>query len=160
MFADIATIITEKCVHPSNSRHFTIESIKAAMHSIHYPVKLDQPAKRQALECIKLLQKRYKIMRAMMKIKISLSKLVLEDILKRLEEIEVDHPESEEVKEKEVVRVYFIEPAKFREINTICKKIPGISIEVLTNVVSNTEIKDVKNCCNLVGRPISSLGVT
>lgn len=55
----------------------------------------------------------------------------------------MDHPESEDVKEKEVVRVYFIEPAKFREINTICKKIPGITIEVLANIVSNTEVKDV-----------------
>lgn len=57
------------------------------MHAVHFPVKLDQPAKRQALECIKLLQKRYKIMRAMMKIKITIPKVALEDIHKRLEEI-------------------------------------------------------------------------
>jgi ribosome maturation protein SDO1 len=49
MQADIATIIAEKCVHPVNSRHFTLDSIKAAMKEIHYPVKSDHPAKRQAL---------------------------------------------------------------------------------------------------------------
>jgi|JI61114C2RNA_FD_contig_123_59589_length_1002_multi_3_in_0_out_0_2 ribosome maturation protein SDO1 len=114
MQADIATIIAEKCVHPTNSRHFTLESIKAAMKEIHYPVKLDQPAKRQALECIKLLQKRYKLIRAFMKIRISFPKVAQEDIQKRLEDIEIDHFEGEEIKEKEISRVYLIEPAKYR----------------------------------------------
>ena len=71
---DIANIINEKCVHPVTARHFTLESIKAAMKDIHYPVKLDQPAKRQALDCIKLLQKRYKISRAAMKIRLTYPK--------------------------------------------------------------------------------------
>lgn len=146
MQADIATIIVEKCVHPTNSRHFTLEAIKAAMRDIHFPVKLDQPAKRQALECIKLLQKRYKLIRAFMKIRISFPKAAQEDIEKRLEDIEIEHFESEEIKEKEILRVYLIEPAKYREINTICKKVPGISVEVITSVVSNTEVKDVQHC--------------
>lgn len=74
MHADIANIINEKCVHPITNRHFTLESIKAAIKDIHYPIKLDQPAKRQALECIKLLQKRYNIARAAMKIRLTYSK--------------------------------------------------------------------------------------
>lgn len=74
MQADIANIINEKCVHPITNRHFTLDSIKAAIKDIHYPVKLDQPAKRQALDCIKLLQKRYKISRAAMKIRLTYQK--------------------------------------------------------------------------------------
>jgi len=34
-----------------------------ALKDIHFPIKTDQPAKKQALDCIKLLQKRYKIVR-------------------------------------------------------------------------------------------------
>lgn len=71
MAGDVANIINEKCVHPVTSRHFTLESIKAAIKDIHYPIKLDQPAKKQALECIKLLQKKYKIVRASMKIRLT-----------------------------------------------------------------------------------------
>ena len=61
MQADIANIINEKCVHPITNRHFTLDSIKAAI-------------KRQALDCIKLLQKRYKIARAAMKIRLTYQK--------------------------------------------------------------------------------------
>jgi len=71
MLADIVKIIVEKCVHPSTKRRFTHDNIKMALKDIHFPLKLDQPAKKQALECIKLLQKRYKIARGEMKIKIT-----------------------------------------------------------------------------------------
>jgi hypothetical protein len=54
------------------------------MRDIHYPVKLDQPAKKQALECIKLLQKRYKIIRATMKIKLTIPKGQTEEMDERL----------------------------------------------------------------------------
>jgi ribosome maturation protein Sdo1 len=50
-------------VHPTTRRRFTFENIRQALKDIHFAVKTDQPAKKQALECIKLLQKRYKIAR-------------------------------------------------------------------------------------------------
>jgi ribosome maturation protein Sdo1 len=69
--ADIIKIIVEKCVHPATKRRFTHENIKNAIRDIHFPLKLDQPAKKQALDCIKLLQKRYKIARGEMKIRLT-----------------------------------------------------------------------------------------
>jgi len=69
--ADIVKIIVEKCVHPVTQRRFTPDNIKTAIKDIHFPVKLDQPAKKQALDCIKLLQKKYKIVRGQMKIRIT-----------------------------------------------------------------------------------------
>jgi ribosome maturation protein Sdo1 len=45
-----------------------------AIKDIHFPLKLDQPAKKQALDCIKLLQKRYKIARGEMKIRVTFEK--------------------------------------------------------------------------------------
>ena len=61
----------EKCVHPTTKRRFTPETIKQAVKEIHFATKTDQPAKKQALECIKLLQAKYKIARGDMRIRIT-----------------------------------------------------------------------------------------
>ena len=74
ILADVVKIIVEKCVHPVSKRRFTTENIKLAIKEIHFPLKLDQPAKKQALDCIKLLQKRYKISRGQMKVRITFEK--------------------------------------------------------------------------------------
>ena len=108
MAADIANIINEKCVHPVTSRHFTLESIKAAIKDIHYPIKLDQPAKKQALECIKLLQKEYNIARASMKIRLTYLVEEAKKVDKYIEELDIDNVESEDVREKEIVKVLLI----------------------------------------------------
>jgi ribosome maturation protein SDO1 len=74
ILSDIVKIIVEKCVHPTTKRRFTPETIRTAIKDIHFPVKHDQPAKRQALMCIKMLQQRYKIARGEMKIRITFDK--------------------------------------------------------------------------------------
>jgi ribosome maturation protein SDO1 len=71
MFKDIVNFIAEKCVHPESKRPFSIDSIKAAINEIHFPIKLDQSAKKQALDCFKQLHRRFYIVRAEMKVKIS-----------------------------------------------------------------------------------------
>ena len=62
--------------------------------------------------------------------------------------MDVEKIESEDVKDKEIVKVLLIEPSKYREINTLCKKVEGTSVEVLMNAVVNTEIKELgdQNC--------------
>ena len=47
--------------------------------------------------------------------------------------------EKEEVKEGQIVRVYNIEPSKYREINQVCKKIDKVVLEVLVGVIVNEE---------------------
>lgn len=49
MTADIIKVIVEKCVHPTTRRRFTFENIRQALKDIHFAVKTDQPAKKQAL---------------------------------------------------------------------------------------------------------------
>ncbi len=73
MFKDIVNIIAEKCCHPTSKRPFSIESIKAALRTLHFAPKLDQPAKKQASDCIKKLQAMFYIARAEMKIKVTVS---------------------------------------------------------------------------------------
>jgi len=69
MFKDIANLVAEKCVHPDSKRPFSVDSIKAALQSIHFAPKLNEPVKKQASDCIKKLIEKYYIARAEMKIK-------------------------------------------------------------------------------------------
>lgn len=90
ILADIVKIIVEKCVHPTTKRRFTPETIKVAIKDIHFPLKLDQPAKKQALDCIKLLQKRYKIARGEMKIRVTFEKEDTEELVAKLKAFEIE----------------------------------------------------------------------
>ena len=76
-----------------------------------------------------------------MKIRLTYPKEEGDKIEHFIEEMEIDRVESEDVKDKEVVKVLLIEPNKYREINTMCKKVKGTSVEVLMNAVVNTEVK-------------------
>ena len=49
LLAEIVNIIVEKCVHPVTKRRFTHDTIKQALKEVHFGVKIDQPAKKQAL---------------------------------------------------------------------------------------------------------------
>lgn len=69
---DILNIITEKCVHPDSQRKFSIVQIQQAVKSVGFKVKPDQPAKKQALECIRLLLKKFYMRRAEMLISVNL----------------------------------------------------------------------------------------
>jgi len=51
---------------------------------VHFGVKTDQPAKKQALECIKILQGKYKIVRGDMRVKVTFSKDLSEEMTKGL----------------------------------------------------------------------------
>lgn len=42
------------------------------------------------------------------------------------------------------MRVYNIEPSKYREISQVCKKIEKLVIEVLVGVIVNEENKDLE----------------
>jgi ribosome maturation protein SDO1 len=145
ILADIVKIIVEKCVHPLTKRRFTPDNIKLAIKDVHFPLKLDQPAKRQALDCIKLLQKRYKIARGEMKIRLSFEQDIQAELEARLLELDIDEVEKEEVKGTQLVRVYNIEPNKYREINQTCKKFDKVVIEVLVGVIVNEENKGLEN---------------
>jgi ribosome maturation protein Sdo1 len=81
--------VVEKCVHPATKRRFTHENIRQAIKDIHFAVKTDQPAKKQALECIKLLQKRYKIVRGEMRVRVSFDQDKEEVLRAKLKEIDM-----------------------------------------------------------------------
>ena len=100
-------------------------------------MKTDQPAKRQALECIKMLQTKYKIVRGDMRIRIIFKKESLEAIEQELSNLGIEAFQSEEIKADTISRVYDIEPNKYRELNLMCKKNSDVTVEVMVNVMVN-----------------------
>lgn len=64
VFNDIVNIIAEKCIHPDSKRLFSSDSIRKALLDSHIKIKQDIPAKRQALDIMKILQQKYYLIRA------------------------------------------------------------------------------------------------
>ena len=145
MLTDIVKIIVEKCVHPVTKRRFTPETIKTAIKDSHFPIKHDQPAKRQALLCIKMLQTRYKIARGEMKIRITFEKETEQDLTQALKTLEIEEFEQEEDKGSKLERLYNIEPKLYHLLTPLCKKLGSVTIEVIVGVMVNEENKGLES---------------
>ena len=70
LFRDVASILSEKCVNPDTNRPYTISMLERALRDVHYSVDPKRPAKTQALEALPLLQSRFPIERARMRLHI------------------------------------------------------------------------------------------
>ena len=68
---EVQGIIQTKIVHPDSKRLFALESVIAAMTSVSFKVKMNVSAKKQALDCMKILIQKFYISRAEMLISIS-----------------------------------------------------------------------------------------
>jgi len=144
MSKDIANIIAEKCCHPDSKRAFALESIKAAMKKIHFPVRLDQNAKKQASDCTKILQEKFVLARAEMKVQLNIAKDKKESLVKELQEIQVVVKEEFTEGEKSHL-ICLIEPSKYRSIEDILKnKLQDGSMEILNQYVTNKEVTDIE----------------
>jgi ribosome maturation protein SDO1 len=72
LFRDIAAIVSEKCVNSETRRPFTVNMIEKTMkNTLHYAAKSNKTAKKQALDVIKLLQPIIPIVRALLRVRIS-----------------------------------------------------------------------------------------
>ena len=72
-----------------------------------------------------------------MKIRVTFDKEIKEELEAKLHELEIDEFEKEENKGNQIVRIYNIEPNKYRDINQVCKKFDKVVIEVLVGVIVN-----------------------
>ena len=158
MFKDIANIITEKSVHSISKRPISLDSVKQAIRDVFYQIKTDQPAKKQALLCMKKLMRKFLIARAEMKIEITCLLANKVKLLAELEKIGINVDSSTEIHEKEEKfgLSLLIEPAKYRIIDNMLKNIlkDGI-VEVLIAYVANKEVTDIESAgtVNLEIRP-------
>lgn len=84
-FTEIANIVVENSINPTNNRPYPISMIEKAMKTkIHYSVKPNQNSKQQAMQVIKLLKEQIPIERAKKKIRIVVSKNSADKVSKLL----------------------------------------------------------------------------
>ncbi|KAF8167873.1 SBDS protein C-terminal domain-containing protein [Crassisporium funariophilum] len=120
---EIATLVAEKCVDPSNQRPYPVGMIEKAMAEAGFSVKQNKNAKSQVSECIKQLQtdSNLPIQRARMRIKVSLpvadATRLREKVLEGAEKVEHDETG---VEDWEVTML--IDPGQFRVINELFQK--------------------------------------
>ncbi|KAL4506761.1 hypothetical protein ABPG72_001182 [Tetrahymena utriculariae] len=145
---DIINIVCEKCVHPDSQRKFSVDQIQKAIKSINFKIKPDQPAKKQALECIRLLCKKFYLQRAEMLISINLPSIDKNNLLSYFKELEIEEQSIKKTVNKDKNRVELvvsIEPSKFRSISTIAKEeLKDCIIEVISNVITNDQTQEIE----------------
>lgn len=147
-------------MHSISKRPISIDSVRQGIKDIHFPIKLDQPPKKQALLCLKQLMRKFLIARAEMKIDISCKETNKEKLFLELEKIGVNIPLKKEAflkkDEENFSFSLLIEPAKYREIDNILKSVlkDGM-VQVLIPYVANKEVTDIETAgtVNLEIRP-------
>lgn len=134
LLKEICTIITEKCVHRETRRPLPLQFVEATVQSQGFSVKLDQPAKKQALQFMRVLidKQPIPIARAPMKLRCVSSSPAQFLALCEAHDVrlEVLSRSNEDV-------VFLLEPDKFRDVDA-CSKDAGGSIQVVETAVMNT----------------------
>lgn len=123
---EVQTIIQSKLVHPTTKRPFSFESIQAAMKSVNFTPKLNQPGKKQAVDIMKVLQKKYNMVRAemLLQIKVDLTKeedktAFFEDLAKLNVNVKSNDTDSSAGIECS------INPSKYRELSELVLRCNG-----------------------------------
>ena len=97
-FKDIATFVANRTVNPQTKLPYTVSFVEKAMKEIHFSVNPKKSAKKEALDVIKLLEKKYPIQRAKMRIKVTCAlkegAIVLESIRAQISSIEKENWEN------------------------------------------------------------------
>ena len=147
LFRDIAAIVSEKCVNAETRRPFTVNMIEKTMKStLHYAAKAGKPAKKQALEVIRLLKKHIPIVRAQMRVRVSVpTSRASETKNELMGKYEVQHIRTIS-KEEDVLSVFDcdIQPGNFRALDVYVREMMGGNgLEVMDMHVSEEGTTDI-----------------
>ncbi|KAL3267731.1 hypothetical protein HHI36_006858 [Cryptolaemus montrouzieri] len=93
--------------------------IEKAIKDVHYSVKLNQSAKQQALQVIKLLKESIPIERAKMRIRLVIQGRAAKKFRDRIVKTETIEIENEEKDQDSVTITFLVDPGQYREIDKI-----------------------------------------
>lgn len=137
LLKEICTMVAEKCINPQSKRPVTIGVVERALSELHFNPVISKPAKKQALEAIKMLEGKYPIERAPMSLRLTFPLSAKEDMQKQVKALATTI-ESEDEKNGMYTVVFKIHPEKYRECDSLAQqhKDDGGSIEVLQLTVA------------------------
>ncbi|EPS69841.1 hypothetical protein M569_04918 [Genlisea aurea] len=137
-FRDIATIVMQKTINPDTQRPYTISMIERLMHDIHFAVDPNSSSKKQALEVIRDLQKRYPIRRSPMRLRLTVPKQSISSVLEKIDlwnSTVISRDESE----SQLTIICELEPSIFRECDGFMRNVQGRLEIVAANVHVESE---------------------
>lgn len=137
-FRDIATIISEKSMNPTNARPYTVSTILSALRDdLKYGLIPGRSAKQQALDLIKKLQAVIPISRAKMLVRIhDIAQVDSDKLSEALESLDAQKGEGMD---------YLIEPDMFKDFSSRVAKFNGRVEVVQLSVVSDATPCEVKS---------------
>ena len=127
-YRDIATIVAEKTINPDTKNPYTISMIERAMKdTLHYAVKPQKSAKQQALEVIKNLSKKIPIVRASMRVRLTIPLAAKDHVVDNLQTNKLGRVVSVEedgilgASHSSAAVICLIDPGAFREVDNLVR---------------------------------------
>ncbi|KAL5982668.1 hypothetical protein ACLOJK_016744 [Asimina triloba] len=123
-FRDIATIVMQKTINPETQRPYTISMIERLMHEIHFGIDPNSSSKKQSLEVIRELQKKFPIKRTPMRLRLVVPERHSSSLLEKLKEWRANIDSNDESANQLFV-VCQIEPGLFRDCDMLVRHMEG-----------------------------------
>lgn len=128
-FKEIAAVVVDKCVHAETNRPLTIGFVERVMRDMHFAVKPEDSAKKQALKLIGVLQdSEFPIRRAYMLVQVRVPNMAEATASVKAIILEVT---KDIVNDEQHTMVCLVEPGKYRQLDEVVKKELQGEIEVL-----------------------------
>lgn len=136
MYREIATWISEHCVHPATQRPYTIPQIRQAMKQSEYAVHPTRSMKKQYLDCFKRIQQRnvLPIERAKMELQLSYEKQETKVVSKFLADRSIV-PTKTTTSKGICASTVLVTPSLYRELEDLSKETEGGRLEILRQTV-------------------------
>jgi ribosome maturation protein SDO1 len=135
MAREIATWISENCIHPITQRPYTIPQIRQAMKAAEYTIHPTRSMKRQYLECFKKVQTVLSISRAPMELQITYPQTASQEIETFRQTHDLQIQNSNDIHNGYHVLTFLIEPSSYRAMEEFVKTIDHARLEILKQVV-------------------------
>lgn len=124
LFRDVASVLSEKCLNPESHRPYTISMLERALRDVHFSVDPKRPAKAQALEALPILQSRFPIERARMRLKVTIP-LTSGDELKVLLASKGAVTEEQDLHGSMLSVVCLLDPGAYRAVHALVQGAGG-----------------------------------
>lgn len=133
----IATWVSENCVHSVSKRPFTMSHIQSALSN--FPVQPHKALKRQYLDAVKFLKDILPIERAKMELSFEYNPSDEELVKETLLSVEVDSFRKGDEEGAQKIVIFQVDPSYYRTLNEISETMKDSRLEIIQHKVVNTD---------------------
>jgi ribosome maturation protein SDO1 len=141
LFRDVASVLSEKCVNPETSRPYTLSMLERALKDAHFNLDPKRPAKAQALEALPLLQARFPIERARMRLRL-LAPLAAKEEVYELLASRAAVIEDRDLMGSMLSVTCLVEPGAYRQVHALVQGAGGGGRVELVALAATTDVAE------------------